>query len=221
VLLMAGVAWWGLHTRQAKPQASPGPGIGATATNTPPLTGLSIYTNGQYGFSIFYPSQLKVTETFDAQYHLPTTWRVNALSNMGSVTTATGTSIFEIIGYQTKNDKTFPRYFETEVRVGASADPRELAVCTKAGNGERSLPDKVINGVTWKAFEFQDAAMMQYISATSYRTIHEHTCYALEQIETGSSYRDTPSSADIPQATLDKHFSDLMPIIESFTFARQ
>jgi hypothetical protein len=158
---------------------------------------------------------MKTSKTFDMQYHLPATWRVNALPN------ATGTAIFEVIGYSTTSSSSFPRYFETEVRVGASADPSELAACDKPSNGESSLPDKIINGITWKVFTMQDAGMMQYLQGTSYRTIHDKTCFALEKIETGSSYRDDPPSvADIPQSTLDEHFADLVPIIQSFTFAR-
>jgi hypothetical protein len=213
-LLIASVVWWGTHLNQAKPQASPSSIATTNSTSTPSLVGLSIYTNGQYGFSIFYPGQLKTTGIFDTTYHLQSTWRVNPLPN------ATGTPIIEILGYETKSDHAFPRYYKNEVRVGASADSREVAACTRAGNGERALADKLINGVTWKAFTFQDAAMMQYISAISYRTVHDHLCYALEQIEAGASYRDTPDPADIPQAVLDKHYADLSSIIESFTFAR-
>jgi hypothetical protein len=215
VLLMGAVAWWGVHQvqNQPKPQASAANPY-STATNTPSLAGLSIYTNGQYGFSIFYPSSLKTTTTFDMTYHLSANWRVNALTN------ATGTPIIEILGYQTRSDVSFPRYFQTEARVGASADPREVAVCTQAGNGERALPAKVINGTSWQAFTFQNAGMMQYVSAISYRTVHDHLCYAIEQIETGASYRDAPSPSDIPQSILDQHFQELSSIVNSFTFAR-
>lgn len=212
LLLMAGIAWWGTHLHASNPSTASSTSTVATDT---PLTGLSIYANGQYGFSIFYPEQAKVETSFDMQYHLPATWRVNALAD------ATGTPIIALVTYHTTSDHSFPRYFETEVRVGVSADPHEVAACEKSGNGETALPDKVINGVTWKAFALQGAGMMQYLTGISYRTIHDKQCYALEQIETGSSYRDDPlSSADIPQSVLDQHYADLIPIIQSFTFAR-
>jgi hypothetical protein len=216
ILLVIGIIFYSDHAHKA---VSTSTSVASTTnpvnTGSAPLTGLSIYTNGQFGFSIFYPGTLKTEALFDTQYHLPSTWRVNALQN------ATGTPIISIVGYQTTNTNSFPRYFETEVRVGASADPHELAVCEKPGNGEASLPDMIINGVTWKAFSLEDAGMMQYLKGVSYRIIHDKTCYALEEIETGSSYRDTATnSADIPQTTLDKHYADLSSIVQSFNFAR-
>jgi hypothetical protein len=222
VLVVIGVIAWGVHIHGSDYllTSSRQGSITSVASSTlsagsPSLAGLSIYTNGQYGFSLFYPSTMKAQATFDSQYHLPATWRVNALPN------ATGTPIVAIVGYTTTSSNSFPRYFETEVRVGASADPSELATCEKPGNGESSLPDKVINGVSWKAFSLQDAGMMQYLQGISYRTIHDDTCFALEQVETGSSYADDPpSTKDIPQATLDQHYTALVPIIQSFTFAR-
>lgn len=212
-ILIAGVVWWGTHLHSSiSPTASST--ASALATSTPPLTGLSIYTNGVYGFSIFYPEQSKTETTFDMQYHLPATWRVNALTD------ATGTPVIAIVTYHTTSDNSFPRYFETEVRVGVSSDPAEVSACGKVGNGETPLPDETINGVIWKAFALEDAGMMQYLKGVSYRTIHDKQCYALEQIETGSSYIDTPNPSDIPQATLDKHYTDLTSVIQSFSFAR-
>ena len=152
---------------------------------------------------------------FDSQYHLPATWRVNALTN------ASGTPVIAVVGYSTKSDTSYPRYFETEVRVGVSSDPKEIAACEKVSNGEVAGQDAVINGVTWKTFGLQDAGMMQYLSGTSYRTVHNNVCYALEQVETGSSYRDDASSSlDISDAVLKEKFDALTTIIQSFSFAK-
>ena len=213
VILVALVIWLGISIHHA-------PSNG-TATSTPiastttAVSGDAIYTNGEYGFAIFYPQKDTTETTFDLQYHLPATWRVNALPN------ATGTSVYAIIGYSTKSNTSYPRYFETEVRIGASKDPQEVAVCERVGNGEVALADKVFNGVTWKSFSLEDTGMMQYLKGTSYRTIHEGTCFALEEIETGSSYRDDPpSSADISDAMLAQKYKELDGIVQSFSFAR-
>ena len=215
IILATGIVWWGMHRHLSATSSATATSTTQGEAGTPSLAGLSIYTNGQYGFSIFYPEQDKTESVFDTQYFLPATWRVNAFSQ------ATGSPIIAIIGYQTKSDDSYPRYFETEVRVGASADPRELAACDSPSGDETALPDKVINGTTWKAFTVQDAGMMQYLNGISYRTIHDNTCFALEQVETGSSYLDDkPSSADISQSTLDQHYKDLSSIIASFSFAR-
>jgi hypothetical protein len=213
IILMLAVAWWGFHKHAAV--STPTVTHTAQEATEPSLTGLSIYTNGQFGFSIFYPSQDKVETTFDQQYFLPTTWRVDAFPE------ATGTPIIALVGYQTGSSDSYPRYFEAEVRVGASANPHEVAACDSPTGDEASLPDKIINGVTWKAFVLENVGMMQYLKGISYRTIHDNTCFALEQIETGSDYRDASSSPnDIPDTTLDQHYNNLNSIAESFSFAR-
>jgi len=218
ILAIVGVMWFAAYHEHAKHLAAVA--IGGRAATTTPLTGLSIYTNGTYGFSIFYPAQDSVESTFDTQYHLPATWRVNALVNDGG-TAATGTPIIAIVGYRTVSSSTYPRYFETEVRIGASSNSQEVDACDTAGNGETALPDVTINGVVWKVFTLQDDGMMQYLSGTSYRTIHDGQCFALEQIETGSSYRDDPPSpADIPDATLTQDYKNMASIVQSFSFAR-
>ncbi|MBA3789144.1 hypothetical protein H0X32_01970 [Patescibacteria group bacterium] len=214
-LLIAAVIWWGLHKQVVPLQPVTSTASSTEATNTPSLSGLSIYANGEYGFSIFYSESVKVQNSFDTQYHLPATWRVNALGN------ATGTSVVSFIGYKVTNAHSYPRYYEVEVRVGISADPKELAACEKPNNGEVALSATPIHGVMWKTFSLQSAGMMQYPKGTSYRIIHDNTCYALEQVAAGSSYRDDPpSSSDIPDTVLTQHYDDLAPIIQSFSFAR-
>ncbi len=217
VLLAAVVVWFGLYAHHATAPVN-GPnqtvGTGTSTPSQPSLQGFSIYTNGDYGFSIFYPATTTVSTTFDSAYILPTTWRVNALQN------ATGTPVIEVVGYQTKSTTHFPRYFKTEVRIGVSKDPQEIAACTKVGNGERAMPSAAFGGATWSVFAMSDAAMMQYNQGTSYRTMHDGMCYALEQIEVGSSYRDVPSPSDIPESVLQAHFNELDSVVRSFSFAR-
>ncbi len=213
VLLVIGIIWWGLHRTHTEPAATATTTAAESATSTPSLTGLSIYTNGDYGFIIMYPAADRVQHTFDVTYHLPATWRVNALPN------ATGTPLVQITHYTTKSDTTFPRYYEAVVRVGASADPKEVASCTTATSDETAQPTETIHGTSWHVFSFESAGMSQYAKGISYRTVHDGSCIALEEIAAGASYRDNPSAADIPQATLDTKYSELQPIVHSFAFA--
>lgn len=190
----------------------------APVTETPAgdLTGTAIYASGTYGFTLMYPESASTTENFSTFYHLPAEWRANGAPN------ATGTPVIEIVGYSTESDHSFPRYYTAMVRVGVSKEKGEVAACEKIvkDQGEEALPDRIIHGVTWKAFSFQSAGMMQYVKGVSYRTIHEGTCYVMEKIATGSSYMDDPDSPDdVPQPTLDKAYTDLDPIVESFTFS--
>ncbi|MBU0750373.1 hypothetical protein KKH15_02550 [Patescibacteria group bacterium] len=177
----------------------------------------SIYTNGEYGFSVMYPNSAIIDETFDQAYFLPSVWRMNALP------TATGTPVLAIVTFVTESDHSYPRHFSSQVRIGASADPKEVARCEERATeqGEVELPDVTINGTAFKAFSFQDAGMMKYVRGVSYRTVHEGACIAMEAIESGSSYRDDPeSSDDIPDEELQAHYDNLQQVVQSFSFAR-
>lgn len=190
----------------------------ATASSTPlDLTGHAIFTDGEHGFSLHYPEKYATDYTFATFYHLPANWRVNALPE------GTGTPIIAIIGTRIQSDHSFPRYFDAEVRIGASKDPKEVARCETAATdqNEKPLPDVSLGGTTFKAFSFEQAAMMQYLKGVSYRTVHDGACIAIEQLETGSSYMDdAPSKDDIPQATLDAAYAALDSVVKTFSFAR-
>lgn len=213
VAIGGGVVWYLVDSRNDAFGTSSG-----TATTTPEMhEGLAIYTNGPYGFSLFYPEMATVDYGFEATYHLGTSWRANALPE------GTGTPIVEIVPYAVSSEDSYPRYFNAMVRIGASSDPKELARCEEAAEdqGETALPDATIGGRTWKAFSFQDAGMMQYASGVSYRIVSEGKCIAMEKVRTGSSYRDDMrTERDIPDATLDAEYAALDAIVESFTFAR-
>lgn len=186
------------------------------ATSTPSLAGQTVFTDGEYGFTLHYPQELATDYTFTSFYHLPAAWRVNTLPE------ATGTPVLSIIGYRTASDHTYPRYFDAEVRIGASRDPKEVARCETPAveQSERELPDTILGGTTFKTFSFESAGMMQYLKGVSYRAVHDGACLAIEKIATGSSYRDDPqSAADIPDATLEAAYASLDAIVSSFAFA--
>lgn len=206
-----GVVWYLTDTR------NDAFGVAPVATSTPEVhEGLAIYTNGPYGFSVFYPENAAVHYTFDTEYHLGSAWRANALPD------TEGAPIVEIVPYAVSSNDSYPRYFNAMVRVGASSAPDELTRCEKAGaeQGETALPDVSIGGRAWKAFSFQDAGMMQYVRGVSYRTIYEGKCIALEKVQTGSSYRDEANTKDIADETLQTEYEALSAIVESFAFAR-
>ncbi len=215
VAIGASAAYYLIHTgREARtPQQ-----VGNTPTTTPDLTGQAIFTDGEYGFYIRYPEAYATAETFASYYHLPAAWRSNAAPD------GTGTPIVAIVGYRTQSDHSYPRYFDAEIRIGASSDPKEVARCETAATdqAEQPLPDMNLGGTAFKAFSFQSAGMMQYLKGVSYRTLHNGTCFAIEQLETGSSYHDDPASPDdVPQATLDQKYQDLDAVLKTFAFVAQ
>jgi len=206
-----GVAWYLVDSRNDAfsmnaPITVPAPEINE---------GLSMYTNGTYGFSIFYPEPSDVRYVFDSSYHLGSLWRANALPEQG------GQPLVAIVPYHTKSEDSYPRYFSAMVRIGVSYDALDVARCEEPSTeqGEVTLPDALIGGRVWKAFSFQSAGMMQYVEGVSYRVLLEGRCLALEKIKTGSIYRDQANERDIPKATLDAEYAKLDSVVESFTFA--
>lgn len=179
------------------------------------VTGQALFSDGEYGFSIRYPQRYATDYTFSTFYHLPAEWRANALPE------ATGTPILAIIPYRIQSEHSYPRYYDAEVRIGASKDPKEVARCLVVATeqAEQQLPDVMLNGTAFKAFAFQSAGMMQYAKGVSYRTVHNGACIAVEKIAAGSSYRDDPvSSDDVPQATLDAAYTSLDAVVSAFAF---
>lgn len=207
-----GTAWY--LTKTSGNSLMPAP---EQAASVPLTESQGIYTNGTYGFAIFYPEAARIEYAFSPDYHLGTQWRAYALPE------STGTAILAIIPYSIRSEVSFPRYFNAMVRIGASEDPDEIARCEKPSEdqGEEALSDVSIGGHVWKAFSFEDAGMMQYASGISYRTLHEGRCIAMEQVRTGSSYREgAPSEGDIPEERLAAEYAKLDAIVQSFSFAR-
>lgn len=192
------------------PSASPG-------TSGEDITaGWKTYTNDEYGFEIKYPEELQAKNTFEPYNHLDDQWRVAVFGDTN------GKPVVSILVYRIENESTYPRYFDAELRIGVSLDPQDLASC---GNPDAYLlaavpPVEVINGITFNRLIIQDAGMMQYLEGISYRTVHDGMCFAVEQLKTGSNYRDESSPEDIPDAVLDSYYNSIADIIKTFKFTR-
>jgi hypothetical protein len=190
----------------------PPPGISAEDETA----GWKTYINDEYGFEFKYPQGLQTRNTFEPYNHLGNQWRVEVSGDTN------GKPIVSIVVYRIENDSTYPRYFDAELRIGVSSDPQDLASCGNPDQTEAAAvpPVEVINGITFKKLIIQDAAMMQYIEGISYRTVHNGMCFAVEQLKTGSNYRDESSSEDIPDAVLDSYYNSISDIIKTFKFTK-
>lgn len=206
VLVLGGIAWY-FSTR---------PEPVATQSETPaqeiPLSeGQSIYTNGEEGFLIAYPERAVVSESFK-NTHLLSTWSVSS--------DLPGTPLIEILSYTRASETSYPRYYDALVRVGVSRDQAAARTCIEPHNGEVAADERTIGDVVWSGFSYGDAGMMKYVRATSYRTVHNGACYALEEIVAGSSYRDEPQADDLSDEALQKEEAALRSITDTFRFAR-
>lgn len=184
-------------------------------------TVLKTYTNDQYGFEITYPNTLVATTTFTNSYTLQNQWRVEALSN------TTGTPVISIPVFMVNQGgvatgKAYPLFFDALIRIGVSSAPNDVASCLKPNANYTNQPvtTVTIHGVQFKKFSFQDAAMMKYVQGESYRTVHNGICYAIEQVKTGSSYRDETMKPGIPEDVLNGYYDLAGSIIQSFEFTK-
>jgi len=172
------------------------------------------YTNDEYGFEFKYPEELQVKNTFEPFYNLGDQWRAEVSGDTN------GNPVVSIVIYRVENESTYPRYFDTELRIGVSSDPQDLATCGNPTGAETAAvtPVEAINGITFNKLIIQDEAMMQYIKGISYRTVHNGTCFAIEQLKTGSNYRDESSPEDITDAELESCYNSISDIIKTFKF---
>ncbi|OHB25666.1 MAG: hypothetical protein A2542_03635 [Parcubacteria group bacterium RIFOXYD2_FULL_52_8] len=172
----------------------------------------AVFSSQEFGFSISHPKSFVVEKSFSSYYHLPAHWR----ANVG--TDSKGLPVVSIIAFRVENPTHYPRYFDAEVRIGASNDPEAIATCYSNAH-ERGPREVEINGETFQKFDMRDAAMMQYMQGESYRILRHGYCYAIEAIKTGSNYRDDPkASEDITDEKLESHYQSLGAIIQTFRF---
>jgi hypothetical protein len=201
------------------PIATGGTPSGSLGTTPVGTDGLRGYANTTYGFSMRFPDGVQARggdySTFNS---LPSSWRLYPeLANQGSPAAS-----FIIIRKDeggVATGKAYPLFYDAEVRVGVSPD---IAKCyaLDSGYSTEKITDVVVNGITFKKFSTSNAAMMKYVDAESYRTIHNNKCYVLEQIRSGSSYRDNTMTAGLSQASLDSYYSMGSTIIHTFKFTK-
>lgn len=180
-------------------------------------TDIKTYENEDLGFTISYPSGYIVTKDFKGFYHIPPYWSFSAIND------TTGTPILGIISKRIDNgDKNvYPRYFDSEVRIGTSSDKKEVTNCLVNTSGNTTPgKDVTINGVVFKKFDISNAAAMQYLVGESYRVVHNNTCFAVERFKTGSNYRDPDTVSLATEAELNKSFDSLTSVVQSFKFTK-
>lgn len=146
--------------RNVDRRAAPPPAVEATSTPVVDPSELAIYTSGEYGFSFFYPAGATVTDAYSKSAGQPLPWRNQAIG--------TGTPIVRV------------KANGGEVRVGASSDEDELDACLTASPAEDMQKATTVGSTTWSTFTFDKLGTDDEERVTSYRTLHDKRCYAVE-----------------------------------------
>ncbi len=193
-------------------------------TPTTPLTndstkGFHSYANAPYNFTMKFPADVQSKTSFSTFHQIGNNWRLNAAqANHGK-----GLASFTIFsvdqGSYTNGKQTYPLYYLAEVRVGVSPNVGEC-YATDAGYTNQKVTNVDIGGVTFKKFSSQDAGMMKYTQAESYRTVHNNMCYVIEQIKAGSSYRDDTMKTGLTEAALTNYYNEGETIVKTFRFTK-
>lgn len=185
---------------------------------TPVADGLYGYANSEYNFTLRFPPSVTPQSYFTTFYNLASNWRLNAgQANQGKAVVAF--PVFRLDQGGEAKGKIYPLFYVAELRVGVSPNVKEC-YATDIGYTNQKITNVTINGVTFKKFSFQDAAMMKYIQGESYRTVHNNMCYVLEQIKHGSSYKDETMKSGLSEATLDSYYNTAGKIAKTFKFTK-
>jgi hypothetical protein len=198
------------------------------ANNPVSIPKANILNNAAYHFEITAPIDSNSSTTFKKYYALSDTWRANAPSS-GAGSKGTPVLAISLFSIDQQNgsstgganeqmpERIYPLSFAAEVRIGVSSS---TATCYNKDEGytTQKAVDVEINGVKFKKFSFHDAAMMKYVQGESYRTIHNNLCYAIEQIKTGSTYRDDTMKGGFTDEELNLYYEKAGEIIKTFKF---
>jgi hypothetical protein len=183
------------------------------------VAGFYSYTNAAYNFSIQYPPKVQPLTSFATFHEIGNNWRLNAgQANQGKAVVSF--SLYNIDqGPYSTGKQTYPLYYTAEVRVGVSPNVQECYT-KDAGYANQVVTNVTINGIAFKRFSASDAGMQKYVQSESYRTVHNKACYVIEQIRSGSSYRDEKMTAGKTDAELLSYYNLGEKIVKTFKFTK-
>jgi hypothetical protein len=201
-----------------------GTGTGATGSTSGSGTGTGstnlgqVYSNSTYNFTISFPKGLHAGN-YDNFHELnQNDWRFQA-SMQYRGTPVVAIPVIEVDHGGVATNQPYPLFYTAQVRVGVSTDTANCYVKNE-GYTNQTITNVAIGGVTWKRFDYSDAATMKYIRGSDYRTIHNNKCYVIEQIENGSNYTDPTMKGGYTDAQLKAFYDQTTAIAKTFRFTK-
>ncbi|MDD4901623.1 MAG: MliC family protein [Patescibacteria group bacterium] len=111
---------------------------------------------------------------------------------------------------------------EAKFTVGASGDPAEVKNCLKSNYGEMGSTTKAtIGDRNFTKINFTDAGAGNYYDITSYRTLYNGQCYAVESLIHSTNIDNYPPEQGIKQFDRLKIGLVLQNMAQSFEFLPQ
>lgn len=199
-------------------QQAPG-GKPSTVLTSGNIAGFYSYANAVHNFSIQYPSYATPLTSFATFHEIGNNWRLYpGQANQGKSVVSFSIHNIDQGPYST-GKQTYPLYFTAEVRVGVSTNIRDCYLPDTAYPGQK-ITNVTINGIPFKRFSTADTGMMKYTQAESYRTIHNKSCYVIEQIKSGTTYRDDKMTIGTTDAQLENYYNLGEKIVKTFKFTK-
>ncbi len=179
--------------------------VGGTISTSTQSGGMSVFTDQGETFSFQYPSTFPPS---DGGIGYTQGWMYNS--------TTTGLILATV---------TIPKSFEpntnfagAEFTVGTSPDPKAVSSCLSLQNPNGITPTQVtINGITYTAFSYTSAGVGNFYAVTSYRTIHNNQCYAIESLIHSTDINNYPPG-QVSQFNGGEIQTLLQQIMQSFKF---
>jgi membrane-bound inhibitor of C-type lysozyme len=170
-------------------------------------TGLNTFTDQGNTFTFSYPSSVTVS---GGGIGYTQDWMTNA--------TTSGLVLAKVTLPSTFEPKT--NFQQATLTIGTSADPDALSECTtySQSGGELTKSQVIINGVTYEKFVTNDAGAGNFYTTTSYRTIRNSQCYAIEYTVHTTDIGNYSPDQGISAYDAAKVDSVMDSVIQSFKF---
>jgi membrane-bound inhibitor of C-type lysozyme len=184
---------------------------GTTASSTGTNMGTSTektFTDQGNTFSFTYPSQFNVS---GGGVGYSNDWMVNA--------TTSGMVLAKLVIPSSFEPKT--NFGDATFTIGTSADLSAVAECTtyaESGGAALVKSQVTINGVTYTKFVTSDAGAGNIYQTTSYRTIRNSQCYAIEYTIHSANIQNYSPDQGITAFDQNKVQSLLEAIVQSLRF---
>ena len=178
-----------------------------TGTTGSESSGMKTFTDQSNTFTFSYPSTVTIS---GGGVGYTQDWMVNATTSGLILAKATLPASVE--------PKT--NFQGATLTVGTSADPNALAQCTtySESGGELQKSQVTINGVTYEKFVTSDAGAGNFYNTTSYRTLRNNQCYAIEYTVHTTNIDNYSPDQGITAYDPSKVDTVLDAIVESFKF---
>lgn len=179
---------------------------GTTTTNPVPQVTLVTFTDASKAISFSHPTEFFVDGTVVAQTGA---WMQNA--------TIRGTRLAEMTIERTYMPKT--NFSGATFTVGKSTDKKAVASClTEAVGNNIAKSEVTINGTTYTKMNYTDAGAGNFYDVTSYRTVKNNVCYAVEYIIHSTNIGNYSPDQGITEFDKAKIQNILEATVNSLTF---